>query len=109
LADVQPVANINDIMVGDMFIQETRPGYGHAVVVLDVAYNPITKDRVFLLAKTNQPPQVAYVLLNPQEAWSGSPWYSINVEGDKIVTPDFVFNKKDLRRFKEVPTTTQRR
>ncbi len=100
LVDVQPIS-INDIMPGDMFIQATRPG--RVVVVLDVAYNPTTGDRIFLLARNCTPIRTAYVLVNP-EGWSGSPWYSVKTEGNKIITPEYVFYKRDLRRFREIRT-----
>jgi hypothetical protein len=103
LLDVQSVF-INDIMPGDMFIQSGSSG--GAVIVLDVAYNPSTGDRIFLLAKNHKPARVAYVLVNPKERWSGSPWYKVKTEGDKIVTPEFVFYKHDLRRFQDMMVTT---
>jgi len=86
-------------MPGDMFIQAGLQGA--AVVVLDVAYNLATGDRIFLLARTHKSSKTAWVLANPKEAWSGSPWYSIKTDGNKIVIPDFTFYKTDLRRYKE--------
>jgi|GEM_PF-2231807 len=103
MLDVQPTP-ISNIMPGDMFIQPEHPG--NAVIVLDVAYNRATGDRIFLLAKHNKRSQIAYVLDNPKEGWSGSPWYHANIKGNKITTPDFVFYKTDLRRFQENGTTT---
>lgn len=99
LADVQPVP-ANNIMPGDMFIHADHPSY--TVIVLDVAYNPKTGDRIFLLATTNKSTKTSCILVNPKEAWSGSPWYSIKAGETKLTTPEFVFNKQDLRRFQEM-------
>ena len=103
LLDTQPIP-INDIMPGDMFIQAGFPGA--AVMVLDVAANSATGDRIFLLAGIYKSLQTVYVLVNPKEAWSGSPWYSIKAGKEKVVTPNFVFYKTDLRRFQERYTST---
>jgi len=103
--DLQPIS-INNIMPGDMFIQISHPG--KAVIVLDVAYNLTTGDRIFLLAKTYSAARTASVLVNPKEAWSGSPWYTIKVGENKITTPEFVFYKQDLRRFQGVLMTSKK-
>jgi len=90
LSDMQLVS-VEDIMPGDMFVQTIRPGY--AVIVLDVARNPATGNRIFLLAKNYKPN--AFILVQR----NGSPWYSIDPEEDKLVTPEFIFYRTNLRRF----------
>jgi len=94
MADVQRVS-VNDIMPGDMFIQPVRSGY--AVVVVDVAYNPVTGERIFLLAKNYKSAKSAFILVQ----WGGSPWYSIKPDEDKLITPEFIFQKTNLRRFRD--------
>jgi hypothetical protein len=101
LDDVQR-SSLEQIQPGDMFIQVARPG--HVVVVLDVAENKDTGDRVFLLAQSYKPAQSLQILVNPDDA-SLSPWYSISEIDDKITTPEFIFYKRDLRRFREIPET----
>jgi hypothetical protein len=101
LDDVQR-SSLEQIQPGDMFIQVARPG--HVVVVLDVAENKTTGDRVFLLAQSYKPAQSLQILVNPNDA-NLSPWYSISAIDDKITTPEFIFYKRDLRRFREIPET----
>ncbi|MDR3184871.1 MAG: DUF4846 domain-containing protein [Prevotellaceae bacterium] len=101
LDDVQR-SSLDRVMPGDMLIQITRPG--HVVVVLDVAENAGTGDRVFLLAQSYKPAQSLHVLVNPgNEALS--PWHSVSDIDDKILTPEFIFYKRDLRRFREMTET----
>jgi hypothetical protein len=99
LDDVQR-GSLEYIQPGDMFIQIARPG--HVVVVVDVAENTATGDRVFLLAQSYKPAQSIQILLNPNDV-NLSPWYSVSAIDDKITTPEFIFYKRDLRRFREIP------
>ncbi len=101
LADVQSVT-ARDIMPGDMLVQSARPG--HVVIVLDVAENPVTGDRVFLLAQSYRPAQTPQVLINPADN-TLSPWYGTSITEDKISTPEYVFYKRDLRRFRDPVAT----
>jgi len=105
MIDVRQVP-VNTVMPGDMFIHTTQPGY--AVIVLDVAFNPTTGDRIFLLARTYKSAHIACVLVNPMDR-NKSPWYSINAEEFKIGPPEFIFSKQDLRRFQEAPATNPKR
>jgi hypothetical protein len=99
LDDVQR-SSLEYILPGDMFIQVARPG--HVVVVVDVAENAATGDRVFLLAQSYKPAQSLQILVNPVDV-NLSPWYSASAIDDKITTPEFIFYKRDLRRFRETP------
>jgi hypothetical protein len=101
LDDVQR-STLKQILPGDMFIQITRPG--HVVLVMDVAENATTGDRVFLLAQSYKPAQSLHVLVNPNNT-ELSPWYSVTDIDDKITTPEFIFYRRDLRRFHEVSET----
>jgi len=106
LVDVQSVP-VNNIMPGDMFIRASSSS-GHAVIVLDVAYNPATGDRIFLLAKTYKSARTACVLINPKDAWSGSPWHTVKAGENRIATQGFTFYRQDLRRFQDVSMTTKK-
>ncbi len=87
---------INDLKIGDIFIQGGSPG--HAVIVVDIAANPDSNERIFLLAQSYMPAQEIQVLQNPDEDGI-SPWYS--TEFDNVLhTPEWSFNKSDLKRFK---------
>ena len=99
LDDVQR-SSLEHIQPGDMFIQVARPG--HVVIVVDVAENAATGDRVFLLAQSYKPAQSLQILVNPEDA-NLSPWYSVSAIDERITTPEFIFYKRDLRRFREIP------
>jgi hypothetical protein len=92
--ELVPVASINEIEVGDVFIQSGNP-YGHAVIVMDVVISPEGNKR-FLLAQSYMPAQETQVLINPIEE-KLSPWFDAK-EGE-IITPEWKFNSSDLRRF----------
>lgn len=93
---LKKVDNYNDMQIGDVFIQTGNP-YGHAVIVMDMAEN-ISGQKVFLLAQSYMPAQSIHILKNLNDD-SISPWYLLDEEDEAIVTPEWVFNKGDLRRF----------
>lgn len=93
--ELVPVANIIDIAPGDVFIQKRNP-YGHAVIVIDVIENPKGAKK-YLLAQSYMPAQETQVLVNPNDK-DLSPWYSVS--GAEVVTPEWTFGTRDLRRFK---------
>lgn len=87
---------VSAIHPGAVFIQ-TRNPYGHAVTVMDMAYNPQTKDTIFLLSQSYMPAQDIHILVNPNDE-KISPWYSIKF-GDELQTPEWAFTKNDLKEF----------
>jgi Domain of unknown function (4846) len=91
--ELKPVAG-NDIQIGDVFIKGGFPG--HAVLVVDVAENKLTRAKRFLLAQSYMPAQDIHVLKNPANG-DGSPWYAIPT-GD-LVTPEWTFAQGTLRRW----------
>ncbi len=82
---------IEDIQIGDVFIQARQP-FGHTVIVMDTASNAEGK-KVFLLAQSYMPAQSIHILKNPS---SDSPWYHIQ---KNIITPEWDFSSSDLKRF----------
>lgn len=83
---------------GDVFIKGGSPG--HAVIVVDVAIHPTTKKKVFLLAQSYMPAQQMHILVNPISR-KLSPWYELTDSDEgKLYTPEWTFEKKDLKRFK---------
>lgn len=56
--------DINNIQIGDVFIQGGFPG--HAVIVVDMARNPRTGEKVFLLAQSYMPAQDMAYLEKPE-------------------------------------------
>lgn len=85
----------NDMRIGDVFIKGASPG--HAVIVVDMAENKSSGEKLFLLAQSYMPAQQTQILCN-NEDFDISPWYSLNYEG-KLHTPQWVFEENSLRRF----------
>jgi hypothetical protein len=84
---------VEDMEIGDVFIQGGFPG--HAVIVVDMILNETTGDKQFLLAQSYMPAQEIHLLVNPQ---ADSPWYPL-VSSGKLVTPEWIFDYDDLKRF----------
>jgi len=94
--ELKPVP-LDDIQIGDVFIHGGTPG--HAVIVVDLAANPSTDKKLFLLAQSYMPAQETQILKNPNDS-EISPWYSIDF-GDALRTPEWTFDTSDLKRFEE--------
>lgn len=93
--ELAKVSNIQDMQVGDVFIQQGNP-FGHAVIVVDVAKNS-QGEKIFMIAQSYMPAQETQILVNNQNAIL-SPWYTAK-EGT-LHTPEWTFDSSDLRRFK---------
>ncbi|WP_324670894.1 DUF4846 domain-containing protein [Hymenobacter sp. GOD-10R] len=87
LAQVQP---------GDVLLRGGSPG--HAVLVLDVAEHPSTKQKFMLLAQSYMPAQQVHVLLNHPRTGLGA-WYAVNPTSSEVRTPEWTFAATELRRF----------
>lgn len=88
---------VNDIQPGDVFIKGGSPG--HAVIVVDVAENSKTNEKLFMLAQSYMPAQDIHILKNISEG-KNSPWYSVNF-GPYLKTPEWTFTRAQLMRFKD--------
>lgn len=91
------VEDVNDMKIGDVFIQKRNP-YGHAVIVVNMAEEKITGKKLFMLAQSYMPAQDIQILINPENP-EISPWYTVQ-EGS-LLTPEWTFHSSDLRRFAE--------
>ncbi len=87
--------DISEIEIGSVFIKGGSPG--HAVIVVDLAENKTTGDKIFIIAQSYMPAQDIQILKN-MENNKLSPWYSTNI-GDILVTPEWKFKRTQLRRF----------
>jgi hypothetical protein len=85
-----------DLQIGDIFIQGGSPG--HAVIVVDVAAHKQSGEKVYLLAQSYMPAQEIQILKNPRNQ-ALSPWYIVDEKVEFIETPEWTFNKTDLKRF----------
>ena len=84
--------------IGDVFIKGGFPG--HAVLVVDMAANSATGERRFLLAQSSMPAQDMHVLKDPKSP-EATAWYKIPEAGRELITPEWIFQTSQLRRFKE--------
>lgn len=88
---------ISEMKIGDLFIRGGSPG--HCVIVVDIAKDIKTAEKIFLLAQSYMPAQDIHILKNPVNN-DLSPWYSIDFE-DELQTPEWTFKKDELKRFKD--------
>jgi len=87
---------IKDIRPGDFFIQSNPGSFGHAINVVDVVVNSITKKKKFMLSQSYMPAQETHILINPE---NGGVWYTLDEYKD-IETPEWTFTVNQLKRFK---------
>lgn len=93
--ELLPVNDIAQMQIGDLFIHGGFPG--HAVMVVDMAYQPSSGKKVFLLAQSYMPAQDMHILRNPSKCCS-NPWYALDF-GENLRTPEWTFQQSHLKRF----------
>lgn len=91
--------DVGDLGFGTVFVSDEK--WGHGVIVVDVAEDPETGDRVFLLAQSFMPAQEMQVLQNPIRR-ELSPWYSVSDIDSLLVTPEWTFQAGDCYQFKDL-------
>jgi hypothetical protein len=89
------LVELNNINIGDIFVQNTLPN-GHAVIVVDIVENR-KGEKLFLLAQGFHPAQDIQIISNPNRE-DINPWYQLK-EGE-LLTPEWRFMTTDLMRFK---------
>ena len=94
--DLQTVRNIEQMQIGDLFVQGGFPG--HVIMVLDMAIDTATDGTLFLLAQGFTPAQDIHVLNNLNDP-DLSPWYRLD-DSPIIVTPEWRFKSTELMRFR---------
>ena len=94
--EMRAVADPRRMRIGDVFIEGGFPG--HAVLVVDMAENRKTGEKVFMLVQSYMPAQDIHVLRN-LTASSRGPWYPVGF-GNRLKTPEWTFKATDLRRFR---------
>ncbi|MCJ7773606.1 MAG: DUF4846 domain-containing protein, partial [Desulfobacterales bacterium] len=90
--ELESVSNTEHVKIGDVFIKGGFPG--HAVIVIDMAYNKNTGKKVFLLAQSYIPAQDIHILKNPTDK-TLSPWYDVDF-GPILYTPEWTFCRQEL-------------
>ena len=95
--ELKPV-KLQDMQIGDVFIIGGSPG--HAILVIDVAENPKTGDKSFVVAESYMPAQDIHILINERHA-SISPWYSLKDFMDEGACnfPTYWYSTDCLKRF----------
>ena len=83
------------ICIGDVFVHGGFPG--HAVLVVDAAFNGETGETAFLLCQSYMPAQDMHILKNLSNP-DMNPWYTLD-RTDTLYTPEWTFLKSDLKRF----------
>ena len=94
LADMlKPKPNANDLAIGDVFVKAGSPG--HAMIVVDLAVNKTTQEKIFLLAQSFMPAQSIHIVKNLNNK-NLSPWYKVDTS-NFITTPGYMFNWNHLK------------
>ncbi len=88
---------IEEMRIGDVFLKGGTPG--HCVIIMDMAENKETGEKLFMLAQSYMPAQEIHVLKNPENT-DLSPWYSVEFD-DTLNTPEWQFSRDQLYRFKD--------
>ncbi|MCL6611325.1 MAG: DUF4846 domain-containing protein [Peptococcaceae bacterium] len=86
---------LEEMKIGDVFLKGEDPG--HCAIVVDMAENRATGEKLFMLAQSYMPAQDIHILKNPRNG-EISPWYPVNF-GETLFTPEWSFNKNQLVRF----------
>lgn len=89
--------SLDEMRIGDVFIKGGSPG--HCVIVVDMAENKATGEKLFMLAQSYMPAQDIHILKNPENK-DLSPWYPLEFSGD-LATPEWSFTKDQLMRFSD--------
>lgn len=84
--------SFDSIAPGDVLVHGGFPG--HAVIVTDVAING-KGQKIFMLAQSYMPAQEIHILRNPAGE-NTEPWYEVT-GAEKIITPEYIFNRNELK------------
>lgn len=87
---------LEEMQIGDVLIRGGSPG--HAVIVLDMAADPKTDKKLFMIAQSYMPAQDIHILINKSKP-SISPWYELDAGMKEILTPEWAFASAELKRF----------
>lgn len=66
---------LEDLNIGDVFIQGGSPG--HAVIVVDAAIHDLSGEKIFLIAQSYMPAQDIHIIHKNNKTRYG-PWYSVS-------------------------------
>jgi len=94
LSEDMNIINASDVNIGDAYIQGGAPGYGHGVLILDMAESS-TGDKIMLLGQSYNPAENLNILKSNSDI---SPWFRVDFN-ENLYTPQWTFNKNHAMRF----------
>lgn len=86
---------VENMKIGDVFIKGGSPG--HAVIIVDMAINKTTGEKLFMLAQSYMPAQEVQILKNFNQIELSS-WYS-TFKLKRVNTPEWDFSLDQLKSF----------
>lgn len=84
----------SNVQIGDVYVQGEAPGYGHGVLIVDMAESA-AGEKIMLLGQSYNPAENFNVLKSNSDI---SPWFRVSFE-DNLYTPQWIFEKQHARRF----------
>lgn len=97
--ELRTIVPADRMEVGDVFIKGGFPG--HAMIVVDMAVNPKSGRKIFMLVQGFMPAQDAHVMRNAKNKQI-SPWFEVK-KRRLLFTPEYNFSWMDLKRFRYLP------
>lgn len=91
---------LKEIQPGDVFVYKARKleHYGHALMVVDVAVDPKTGERAYLIAEGNTPARDLHILNNFWHPFS-APWFYLKGDEKDLWIGPFHYYRKELKKF----------
>ena len=102
LTHEMPQRPLSDIQPGDVFVYCAKDredkNYGHAIMVADVARNPATGRKIFLLLQGSTPACSIHILKNRNDSVL-SPWFELDEEAITLDLGTATYHADELRYF----------
>jgi len=93
--EMEKIRNLANVKIGDVFIKGGFPGHG--IIIVDMAEDEKTGERIVLLAQSEWPAQEIHILKN-WKVKNLSPWFELG-DSPEIYTNYWIFRFEDLRAF----------
>ena len=97
-----PQRPLNEMQPGDVFVYCAKDRedekYGHAIMVADVARNPVTGRKIFLLLQGSTPACSIHILKNRNDSIL-SPWFELDENSSTLDLGIATYHANELRHF----------
>ena len=97
-----PQRPLNEMQPGDVFVYCAKDRedkkYGHAIMVADVAKNPVTGRKIFLLLQGSTPACNIHILKNRNDSVL-SPWFELDENASTLDLGIATYQANELRHF----------